>query len=444
MYFRPTQALVRAAVAAAVAGALAVMTAQPALLVLAAPFVAASVVGALHRPRAHESTPQSAVSSRRVRLGESVEVSVDAGSADMIICATLPRPADAEMSPRWGAVCALESAALELRPRRWGRLDLPSVSVQVWDSWGMWTADAVAATATITVSPTPDSRGGGDALPHPIGVAGIHRSERRGDGSALAEIRPFRAGDRLNRINWRVTSRTGDLHTNATNADRDTEVVIVIDTLSDITTAELSGTVEFASSLDATAIAAASLSEHYLRLGDRVGIRDLGRVIGDIPARTGPRQTAVIAESLARARTEPARGERMRGLSMVRPGTFAVVCSPLLDRDVLDEIVRLRHRGTAVLVVDTLPQRLGALPAGEAGWARAKHVLGSGRDTTYWEEAWVLRRLEREEEIDRIRALGIPVAPWQGIEGIGMLAATLAAGRGAARLTRTMPSGGGS
>src|SRR5699024_12520605 len=72
------------------------------------------------------------------------------------------------------------------------------------------------------------------SVPSLIGVSGAHVSARRGDGTALSEVREFRPGDRLHRINWRVTSRTGKLHTNATFTEQDTDVLIVTDTIADV------------------------------------------------------------------------------------------------------------------------------------------------------------------------------------------------------------------
>lgn len=197
-----------------------------------------------------------------------------ATAPDRVIDLALSPHAGADLAPPWGAVCGVETASVRVRPQRWGRLDLNDAAVRESDEVGLWHRDVRLRLGPIEVSPSAIVPGRGDAIPHTIGTAGIHPSRRAGDGSALADIRRYLPGDRLSRINWRVTSRTGILHTNATTADRDTDVLIVMDTLADVTTAELSG--PFASSLDATVVAAASLAEHYLRLGDRVGVHDLG------------------------------------------------------------------------------------------------------------------------------------------------------------------------
>lgn len=59
-------------------------------------------------------------------------------------------------------------------------------------------------------------------VPRAEGLIGGHPSHRPGEGSDVAGVRPFVLGDRLRRINWRVTGRTGTLHVTSTYADRDT------------------------------------------------------------------------------------------------------------------------------------------------------------------------------------------------------------------------------
>lgn len=432
MQYAPTTALARTTVLAVVALVLAIVNRQPALVVIAAPFVCGAVYGVMRRPRRGEPVPDVQLSARRVRVGEGLELRVTAG-ADRIVDVALPPGARYDLDPRWGAACDRAQAAVRLRPHRWGRLELPDTAITVTDTAGLWQTHLAHRLPEVTVSPVAAVPGRGDVVPHPTGLAGLHASRRPGDGSALADIRRFHPGDRLSRVNWRVTSRTGILHTNATTADRDTDVLVVLDTLADIRTPSEPGPGE--SSLDATVVAAASLVEHYLRLGDRVGVHDLGSLIRDIPPRSGIRQFAAFDSQLARARIEARRRSFVRRVGRMRPGTFAVVCSPLLDDTVFDEIGRLVHRGASVIVIDTLPAGLGVLP-------RGRRALRSGT-AQLWDEAWALRRLEREAPIRQLRERGVPVTAWRGVEGIGVLAAELAANHARPRLVGRPATGAG-
>lgn len=423
MHYRPTTALARTTLIAVAALVLAVVNRQPALVVIAAPFVCWTAYAVLHRPRSGEPAPDVRLSAVRVRAGEGVELRVTA-AADRIVDVMVPPGARFDLDPRWGAACDRGAAAVRIRPHRWGRLPLPDAGVVVTAGAGLWQARLSPPLPEVTVSPVAAVPGRGDVVPHPTGLAGLHASRRPGDGSALADIRRFQPGDRLSRVNWRVTSRTGVLHSNATTADRDTDVLVVLDTLADIRIPSEPGPAE--SSLDATVVAAASLVEHYLRLGDRVGVHDFGGLIRDIPTRSGIRQFAAFDSQLAHARSDTRRRGYVRRVGRLRPGTFAVVCSPLLDDTVFDEIGRLVHRGASVIVIDTLPAGLGDLPR--------KRRAQRGESGLFWAEAWALRRLEREEPIRRLREHGVPVTPWRGVAGIGMLAAELAANRARPRL----------
>lgn len=67
------------------------------------------------------------------------------------------------------------------------------------------------------------------------------------------------------------------------------------------------------------------------------------------------------------------------------------------------------------------------------GWrARSgvwRNLLGSDAQSSLRAEAWVLRRLERDVAVAKLSDVGIPVAPWRGIDGVAALAAPLAVQR---------------
>lgn len=430
----PTAALLRAVVLATLGCVLAVLAGRPAALVVVAPFVAWSALGLLRRPPRVEEPPRLQISSRRLQVGEAVRYEVSTGQSQLLADLDLAVPSGCEVSPQQGAVTAPGRAGLVVTPLRWGRHTLPPGQVEVVDDWGMWAGGHEVPEQRLTVSPGRDLPGGGDSIPHPVGLVGLHPSRLRGEGSSLAEIRPFQTGDRLRRVNWRVTARTGQLHSTATNADRDTEVLVVTDTTCDLTTAEVDPRTRI-SSLDTTVVAAATVSEHYLALGDRVGLHDLGSVIGSVPAGTGSRQRTVITEQLSRASIELAQRGTIRRIGRVRSGSLAVVCSPLMDRMVLEEIARLVHRGVAVVAVDTLPAELGQLAGPpQLGQRLAARLSGAAVHRRFWAEAWAIRRMERDVDLRGIEQLGVPVVAWRGMVSVGTMVSALASSRAAARL----------
>ena len=81
----------------------------------------------------------------------------------------------------------------------------------------------------VAVLPTVSHYRSGGEAPQPIGLIGAHRSRRDGDGTEFSSIRRFHAGDRLRRINWRVSLRQGTLHVESTRAEEDTAVLLIVD-----------------------------------------------------------------------------------------------------------------------------------------------------------------------------------------------------------------------
>src|SRR5688572_4518406 len=61
-------------------------------------------------------------------------------------------------------------------------------------------------------------------------LAGDHRSLALGDGTELAQIRPYVPGDDVRLIDWNVTARTGEPHVRVQVAERALTTWLVLDT----------------------------------------------------------------------------------------------------------------------------------------------------------------------------------------------------------------------
>ena len=174
-------------------------------------------------------------------------------------------------------------------------------------------------------------------------------------------MRAFRTGDRLRRIHWPVSLRTGTLHVTTTYADQDAEVRVVVDAIRDLGERDLAHGRR--SSLDVAVEAAGAVAAHYLTTGDRVGLSVLGGAgVVEVPAVGGHHQLARVLLGLGRA--EPSRGtvgeERALRAQLRRsipPGALVVLLSALVSAEPLAHAVRLARSGHAVIVVDTLPGR---------------------------------------------------------------------------------------
>ncbi len=93
--------------------------------------------------------------------------------------------------------------------------------------------------------------------------AGIHASHIKGKGMDFAEVRNYQAGDEIRNVDWRVTARTGKVHTKLFTEEKDKSVFCVID-LSD--TMYFGSQVTFKATLAmriATILAFAANLKHY-------------------------------------------------------------------------------------------------------------------------------------------------------------------------------------
>ena len=184
-----------------------------------------------------------------------------------------------------------------------------------------------------------------------------------GEGGELAGVRPFAPGDRLRRIDWRVSLRTRDLHVASTLSDRDAEVLLLLDVLGEVGVS--GGVAGSASVLDTTVRAAAAIAEHYLQRGDRVSLLEYGAAARRLRPATGRRQYLTVLEWLLDVRADPVGRRRLR--ERLRPhhissDALVMVLTPLVDPRSADMLAQLTQSGRYVVAVDTLPA--GARPGG--------------------------------------------------------------------------------
>ena len=215
------------------------------------------------------------------------------------------------------------------------------------------------------------------ALPLPFrlqGLTGPHDSRRAGEGGDLHDVAPFRPGDRLRRIDWRVTARlngqqaagagqpgaVSELYVRRTFATADATVMLVVDSRDEVgprvsTWGDASSVDEDEStSLDLARFAAASVALSFLEAGDRVGLEDLGRLRRPSPPAGGRPHLHRLTQQLALAQPEgePTRRQRVPRLPS---GALIVVFSTFLDDDPARLATAWRRSGHRVVAVDTLP-----------------------------------------------------------------------------------------
>ncbi|MBA2552584.1 MAG: DUF58 domain-containing protein [Geodermatophilaceae bacterium] len=413
----PTAALFRTAALASGLALLAVMLRRPDLLYLAAPIALAAAFGL--RPR-RPDPPRAAFSLTEDVPLEGAElraqVQVLAQGADVVAIAVPVNGWVQPLAGRTGVVAGRPDGAgivdlsVPLTARRWGRHRVGPAVVTVTAAGGLlrWGPQPLPE-RTVRVLPLAERFVGAADVPQARGSVGVHRSLRPGEGSELSGIRAFGAGDRLRRINWRVSLRAGELHVNATVAERDAEVVVFLDGRYD---AGASGGIDGAASgIDIGVRAAAALARFYLQLGDRVRLITHGERVLSLPAAAGRRQLTRMLDALLDVRAPHVRTGEPEIVDPVGldPRALVILLSPLVGVTVFDRAAALTRMGHPLVVVDTLPA--DATPPVDSDWT---------------DLALRIWRLQRSAKMHRLAELGVPIVAWQGTGSLDVVLRNLA------------------
>ena len=406
-HWRPTAAHARALVVSLVFAMAAVLGRRPDVLVLATPFVGAALWAIVRRPTEMPEVRQT-IGHRTVREGDAttwhVHVDDAEGRVDDV-AVLLEAPDWVDRRPLEGQVVVglhedgAEGLDVVVRSTRWGRRRIGPALVVTTSALGAfrWTTRRESHGASLLTLPQ-TSRFDAAAPPvHVPGLIGVNRSPRQGPGNEFASIRPFQPGDRLRRINWPRSVRSGTLHVSTTWADHDRHVVLLVDALDDV--GESEGIDGRASSLDITIRAAGAIAEHYVHAGDRVALVLLGaRGVQRVAPASGYRHLRRLLEVMADV--EPAGAQRddgrlPRGLG---DGAMVVMLSPLTSPAALRRAVTIADHGISLLVVDCMPP----------------DITRQDPDDPYVGITWRIELLKRDREVRRMREAGIAVVPWRG------------------------------
>lgn len=407
--WRPTAAIQRAACVAGGGLVLALLLGRPSAVVLVAPLGVLAALGVRARPELEPkvmelSAPTSLVEGQGMRSHLSLGSPEALAEVEHVIRVT-GQAAHIALHPAHGVVGGTPeevASALEISPRRWGRRATAESRVVLTSRWAAYKFGPVTLPGgSLTVLPSSAAFDSNAEAPMPLGLVGRNRSRRNGDGTEFSGIRAFHAGDRLRRINWRVSLRTGELNVVTTRAEEDSAVLLVIDGFSDHGVSGGIGGAE--SSLDLTVRAAAALAEHHIRVGDRVGIRVLGGSSQVITPGAGQRHLRRILGTLARIVPADAMSADVSRMHFRAPaGTVVFVLSPVLHVGPVQAAGVLSRRGLPVMVIDTLPEALVPAHSDDKQEERVAAV------------AWRLRQLERHNLLEQVAGTGTPVIQWRG------------------------------
>ncbi len=279
-----------------------------------------------------------------------------------------------------------------LRCERWGAYAVGEVFLRAADPLGIrrWEA-RLDRRVPLRVYPRPEQIGRLLRPQRTQVFAGNQVSREKGEGIEFADLRQFVPGDRVRRVNWRASARRGTLWVNEYHAERNSDVVLFIDTFAEV--GEPGG-----STLDRAVRAATALADHYLREKDRVGVVAFGGRLAWLLPATGLAQLYKVLDAVLESEVVVSFAWKDVDIvprRMLPPQALVLALTPLVDDRSITALLDLRARGFDVAVVEISP-----LPFLEPGSRDVERL------------AYRLWRLRREVTRARFEALGIPVAIW--------------------------------
>jgi len=369
------------------------------LIALAAPLVLASALAPL-LARTPDLETTFAVERERALESELVDATIGLAAnapVDRVdVLLRLPAGLDTdEPNPRAISLRAGEDRriVLSLRCDRWGAFLLGPPLLRVRDRLGFYTWEPRAGVrASLRVYPGVETV---RTLLAPLETqvfVGNQVSRARHDGIEFADIREWEPGDRLRRINWRVSARRDGMWVNEQHPERNTDVVLFLDTFADVGSSAR-GT------LDLTVRAATSLAQRYLQRRDRVGLVNFGGFLSWLLPSSGTLQLYKIVDSLLQVDVVlsfAAKGVDVLPPRSLPPKALVLALSPLLDRRSAGALLDLRARGFDLVVIEVSPVPFVEPDRDELG--RLSYRL------------W---RLSRESLRAGYEQAGVPVVEWQ-------------------------------
>lgn len=365
------------------------------LVALAAPFALAAAIGAATR-RDPGIDGTLTLDRDRALEGEDVvaELELTGGEGALRVDVLLPLPEElSSTATPHGHPPTARALSLPVRCNRWGAFGIGPVVVRAHDAFAFRTWETeLGRRQTLRVYPSVETM---QTLLEPLetqAYIGNQVSRARGDGIEFADIREWHPGDRPRRINWRASARRGGLWVNEQHPERNTDIVLFLDTFTDVR-------LRTRGTLDLTVRAAASLAHRYLQRKDRVGLVSFGGYLSWLLPASGTRQLYRIVDSLLQM--DIVLSFATKHIDVLPPRTLpakalVLALTPLLEERSTRALLDLRARGYDLVVVEVSPVPF-VEPAPDA-LSRLSYRL------------W---RLTRDALRARYERAGIPVVSWQ-------------------------------
>lgn len=232
------------------------------------------------------------------------------------------------------------------------------------------------------------ARVGKAALPEQIsraGRSGQQSSRMHGRGMDYAESRIYQGGDDVRRLDWRLTARSGRLHTKLFQEEREGRLLIVVDGHASM---RFGTRVRFKSVQSARAAAWAAW--YAVKAGERVGLMGFGAHDDLLAPHAGPRGALALCGALAawdaapaKPRSEPL-SQVLQNIARVLNGASRVLlitdgaCSDDASRRHLVQLARQTRLGVLIVAdpLEIAPTPVGRYPLEHDG-ERVEWMVGS-------------------------------------------------------------------
>jgi uncharacterized protein (DUF58 family) len=363
------------------------------LVALAAPFALAAAIGAAVG-REPAITGDVALDRERTLEDEDAHALITLRGADGAarVDVLLPVPEEFAVQPARGLRATTREVELTLECRRWGAFRIGPALVRARDALGFHTWETeIGRPQPLRVYPSVETT---RTLLEPLETQvyiGNQVSRARSDGIEFADIREWTPGDRLRHVNWRASARRGELFVNEQHPERNTDIVLFLDTFTDVR-------MRSRGTLDQTIRAAASLAHRYLQRKDRVGIVSFGGYLSWLLPSSGTRQLYRIVDSLLHMDVVLSFATKDIDVLPRRtlpPKALVLALTPLLDVRVARAMLDLRARGFDLVVVEVDP-----VPYAQPGGDELAQL------------SYRLWRLSREALRARYERAGVPIVSW--------------------------------
>jgi uncharacterized protein (DUF58 family) len=379
----------------------ALVTGRPELAVLASPFALVLFAG-IAAAREPNLLVSLALDRDRAVEGDEVLITIELEARAPVERLELhvPLPSGLELvdgaTPLTVHLGYEEERTIELRARcnRWGAYVIGELVLRAHDRLDLFAYDGTLdRRQPLKVYPRAEQL---RSLVVPLETqvfTGNQVARTKGEGIEFADLRRYEHGDALRRVNWRASARRGELWVNEAHPERNTDVIIFLDTFVEARQEEGHST------LDVAVRTAATLADRYLERKDRVGLVSFGGYLNWLLPSSGLVQLYRIVDSLLD--TEIILSYAWKGVDVIPPRTLppkalVLAVSPLLDERAVTTLLDLRARGFDLVVIEVSPVEFAASAEGERE-----------------ELAWRLWKLKREALRARYERFGVPVVEWR-------------------------------